>query len=153
MSARPPAPPGVRVGIGALALFLLVRLAVVIQGRFTLTGYVLQGVSLFIGLLVLWGFVAGHRLAWQWGNLLALLGALLFSFVGVHAWTRGVHAATPLALAGAHAALLWTVYATTLRASARSYFRLICPSCGRCTRKSADLFFEKAECGACRTVW
>jgi hypothetical protein len=43
--------------------------------------------SVIVGGLILWGLIAGHRLAWQWGRVLGLLGALLMLLVGIF----GVH--------------------------------------------------------------
>jgi predicted Zn finger-like uncharacterized protein len=109
--------------------------------------------------LVLWGLIARHRLAWQWGRILAMLGAILM----VIALIIVVAAPRPedppaVRIIGAGIAFvfssgLFTISISLGIASAKRYFGLRCPSCGRFTSQAADFFFNRAKCRRCDEVW
>ena len=124
------------------------------------TSIVRVAVSMGLQLLILWGMIVGHRLAWQWGRILGILAAVLLtigavtSFVGtaaaqVPAWVR--------LLAGSivmlQAVCLYTIFFALGRPSAKQHFNLRCPSCGKFTGAAADFFFNRAKCKTCSTVW
>src|SRR5207237_2322718 len=50
-----------------------------------------------IGGLILWGLIAGHRLAWQWGRLVGMLAAVLYLLVGIMVLSAGIEGAPPAA--------------------------------------------------------
>jgi hypothetical protein len=109
--------------------------------------------------LVLWGLIAGHRLAWQWGRVLGLLGALLMLLVGIVSFAGGPVAGGILAklvMSGAAlfiSACLFTIVFALGTQSAKKYFRLRCPECGRYTNSAADFFFNQAKCKNCGEIW
>ncbi len=117
------------------------------------------GLIVVIGGLILWGLIAGHRLAWQWGRVLGMIGAIVLLLVGVLAVTapqadmppgaRYLNAVLSLVVS----ACLFTIAFSLGALSAKKYFNLRCPSCGRFTSSAADFFFNKAKCKRCREVW
>jgi len=129
-----------------------IRKAVIISGLFVLlnvllspnTGMLIARVA--VGLLILFGFVKRHRLAWQWGRLLPVL-MLIGAFMNINqpldAWIDFmVFSALAVAL---------TIALT--RPGSITYFRLICPACQRKSKKADDLLFRRARCIKCRNVW
>jgi len=115
--------------------------------------------SVIVGGLILWGLIAGHRLAWQWGRVLGLLGALLMLLVGILAFTAGPVQGGMLArlvMGGVTlfiSACLFTIVFSLGTQSAKKYFRLRCPECGRYTSSAADFFFNEAKCKKCGEIW
>jgi hypothetical protein len=179
-SARPagnadPAWPGLGPGPGAdnhhksiqvalAALLILITLNVAGTADALLTEnklYIGQGISLGVGALVLWGFAARHRLAWQWGRVLGLICAVLSSVaVLVIFFTRVDPEVFPLgqrllfaALSLGVAACYFVIFFAFGKPDAREYFRLYCPSCGRPTRTAGDFLFTTAKCQRCGEVW
>lgn len=116
-------------------------------------------VSLVLGALIMWGLVVGHRLAWQWGRVLGLIGAILYTVVGAISLANAAPGASPLLsfVVGAVvlfvAACLWVIFFAVGARSARLHFGLQCPDCGKFTSKAADFFFNKAKCGKCKKIW
>jgi len=117
-------------------------------------------VSLGLGLLVLWGMIVGHRLAWQWGRILGIIGAVLSTIGGVAAfvwidaarepvWTRILLGSVLLV----QAVCLYIIFFALGLSSARGHFNLRCPSCGGFTSTAADFFFNRAKCTACDKDW
>src|SRR5262245_33937833 len=94
-------------------------------------------ISGVLGGLVLWGLIVGHRLAWQWGRVLGLLGAILTLLVGIVALTAGPPQNNSLAqfiIAGVSlfvSACLFTIVFALGSRSAKVYFALRCPGCGK----------------------
>jgi hypothetical protein len=84
------------------------------------------GVQTALGALILWGLIAGHRLAWQWGRIVVLMAALLVGVTSI-AMFVGVRA-KPLAVivVGSIAAIeiigFFTIFFSLGRPSARSTF-------------------------------
>jgi hypothetical protein len=109
-----------------------------------------------VGILVVAGLLRGHRLAWQWGRALSALGALLLTVVAAVAAATGRPMngrALFFADAGLATALLLSTFLALGCPSARRYFRLFCPQCGRATGSAADLWFRQAWCRQCRITW
>jgi predicted Zn finger-like uncharacterized protein len=118
-----------------------------------------MAVSVVLGGLVLWGLIVGHRLAWQWGRILGLLGALLMLLAGVVTLTAGPPQNSSLAklvIGGISlfvSACLFTIVFSLASRSAKIYFALRCPECGKFTSAAADFFFNKAKCKNCGEIW
>lgn len=116
-------------------------------------------VGTILGGLILWGLIAGHRLAWQWGRIVGMLGAILMGLAGVAAIVGGQPddpAALRLVLALVFLTISTCLFIITFSLgtrSARLFFRLRCPSCGRFTSSAADFFFNMAKCKRCKEVW
>lgn len=157
LAVRRGTPPSVVVAVVAiLVLFGL-------QGLFAALAVALERVSLLrallqigLGVLILVGTIAGHRLAWQWGRILAILGAVLLTLVALvffAAIRDGEVAAWLGALMVVQVIPLYTVFFAFGRPSARVFFRLVCPKCGVMTNKAADFFFNRARCRRCGNVW
>ena len=119
--------------------------------------------GLVIGGLILWGMVAGHRLAWQWGRILGIIGAVLLLLAGggalAGAGSPDLHRAAQVGmmLVGAvtlfYSACLFTIFFSLGTKSAKLHFRLRCPACGKFTNKAADFFFNRAKCKNCGETW
>jgi hypothetical protein len=110
--------------------------------------------SLLIPALLLFGFVKGHRLAWQWGRLAGFVGAGLV--VGVAALSAVDGRFSPAVAA----VFTLTVGAPLLaiavllgRPSARAWFKLVCPACRSASARAADLLFSRARCRACGSLF
>ena len=104
--------------------------------------------------LLLNGLLRGSRLAWMWGRWLALLLSALVAARAAVALARGE--ATPwlgAAVLGGIALLLVGAAVALTRASAMSFYGLVCPECATPTRRSADFLFRHARCGRCGNVW
>jgi hypothetical protein len=109
-----------------------------------------------VGGLILWGTIAGHRLAWQWGRILTIIVAVLMTIVlfGVLADIRRDEATAIVAVVFLLQVMpLYVVFFAFGRPSARVFFRLICPECRRATRRADDFFFNRARCTYCNNVW
>ena len=134
-------------------------------------------VALVIGGLVLLGLVKRNRLARQWGRLLGLLFACLFTFyfvvvlgayiymltsdafeeVGIDGpvvdfWMISTFAIV-LGMIVLPASLLWILFISLGKPTARQHFNLICPSCHGQRTKGVNFLFTKAKCKACGEVW
>jgi len=113
--------------------------------------------SLLIPALLLYGFVKGHRLAWQWGRIAGLVGL-------------GVAVAVPVLVLmgaqdarGSQAVVAFTAIGIGLplglialllgRPEVRDWFRLTCPVCQGRNVRSADFLFTKARCRGCQSVF
>jgi len=113
--------------------------------------------SLVIPALLLYGFVKGHRLAWQWGRIAGLVGL-------------GVAVAVPVLVLmgaqdarGSQAVVAFTAIGIGLplglialllgRPEVRDWFRLTCPVCQGRNVRSADFLFTKARCRGCQSVF
>jgi len=157
-------------------------IAVLMSGVVTVTSLVAGQNALFslggflVGLLIIYGLAKGHRLAYQWGRILVLFSAVLYTIGGIFGAIGAVAIinrpelltqegmppnaiVTPsallfgLAMLGATVAAMWTIFFSLGRPSARQYFRLICPQCGNKKVRAADFFFNKAKCKRCSVSW
>lgn len=134
--------------------------------------------ALTVSVLVLLGMISRHRLAFQWGRVLGVLGAILTTFLaligGFTAYSllvRGMNARQfqvppgidpdqfgMIMMIGAivlavMAVLQWTLFAALGFYSAREYFGLICPRCSADEASANDFVFTQAKCGRCQNVW
>jgi hypothetical protein len=102
------------------------------------------------------GIVVRLRLAWQWGRLAGLVGAVVLALL----------AAVPLREAKEHPRLLLGAVFVVMQAvpllsmflalstkQARKYFGLTCPQCGSGKTRAGDFLFTKAVCCECGTSW
>jgi hypothetical protein len=154
-------PASVIVAIVALLVLLGVNsLGGLSQGIANRATLIQLGVTVVMGGLILWGLIVGHRLAWQWGRLIGILASLfyLISLVIVFAATSHVENAAlvrliAIGILGVQIACMLTIFFSLGQPSAKQYFNLRCPQCGRFTKQAADFLFNKAKCGQCRTAW
>lgn len=113
--------------------------------------------SLIIPALLLYGFVKGHRLAWQWGRIAGLVGLGVALVVPVLVLlgardARGSQAVIAFTAIGIGVPL--AVIALLLgRPEVRDWFRLTCPVCQGRSVRSADFLFTKARCRGCQSVF
>lgn len=131
-------------------------------------------IPLLLSLLVFVGLWRRNRLAWQWGRIGGFLGALLATvFVliagaGVVMMMSGnvgmfdtqpqiastyFFMAIGLAFYAIPAVLLWTLFFSLGRTTARQYFNLICPGCGFERARAKGFFFRRAQCKRCKHAW
>jgi len=113
-------------------------------------------VPIVVALLILYGIVMGHRLAWQWGRLLGLLGGVLLTFVAVV--TLSNSADRPgLLIVGVLLLLqgipLFPMFFALGTEGARAHFRLTCPQCGHAKPRGGNFLFTKAVCKKCGASW
>ncbi|MBI3909541.1 MAG: hypothetical protein HY320_01240 [Armatimonadetes bacterium] len=153
-------PRSVIVAITALVAFMLIGVVLWLPAWLTSgPAFPRFVVPIALEILLLWGFVVGHRLAWQWGRVLVFLGAVLLTIATVVAFSVvSIPEAAWLALGLGLFLLIQVVLAYVIffalgTPSARQHFRLICPSCGAATVRAADFFFNKAKCKSCGRVW
>jgi hypothetical protein len=113
-------------------------------------------IFLSISLLILFGFFKKSRLAWQWGTILSFLNGFVLLICSMEVITHlfSAHVITLIGFIN----LLDSVFAFTIagslwKRSSLEYFGLVCPQCGKTTRKAADFFFKKAKCIACNLAW
>jgi hypothetical protein len=109
-----------------------------------------------VALLILIGIIKGQRLAWQWGRLLGLVGAVLLTLLAV---TTAIQiperpalliVAVLLALQGLPLFPMFFALGTT---GAKEHFRVICPACGKSKVKGGDFLFTKVVCRECNQEW
>lgn len=160
-------PGSVVVAIVAMSILLALEL---LLGVLSLTVAVLDPAQLgkvfgqiigtiVIGGLILWGLIVGHRLAWQWGRVLAMLGAVLMVLLAVVTLAGGSQEFSPTvrvvmgAVAFVFSACLFTITFSLGTARAKEYFQLRCASCGRFTSAAGDFFFNTAKCKRCGNKW
>ena len=113
-------------------------------------------IPLVLAILILVGIIKGHRLAWQWGRLLALLGAIILTLaaLGALARAREQPAMLPVAiLVFLQGAPLFAVFFAMCTQGAKEHFRLICPECGSAKAKGGNFLFTKAVCRKCKATW
>ena len=109
-----------------------------------------------VALLILIGIVKGHRLAWQWGRLLGLLGAVVLTFTAIMVSLRIPEqpllliTAVLVALQGVPLFPMFCALGTT---GAREYFGVICPICGESNVKGGNFLFTKVICRQCNHEW
>jgi hypothetical protein len=112
-----------------------------------------------IGGLILWGLVAGHRLAWQWGRILAALAAVLGAIamilivINVVKEPGSAHELIVAGIVFVMTACLFAIVISLGTDAARQHFGLRCPSCKRFTSAAGDFWFNTAKCKRCNRVW
>lgn len=143
-------PGSVILALVSLAVFVLASSAIRIAWYGTQLSQLAP--SWIIPGLIAYGLVRRHRLAWQWGRLLALGVSLLEAIMSVAAMVRfGVswRWSTLIALALPGVAIGIALG----RPSAREWFRLVCPACGTGRPRAADFLFQRARCRRCQNEW
>lgn len=155
---RPDRPVSVVVAILCTALLLVARAAnaaIQIQEVLATPAYLVPfAASLGLGGLILLGLWNGHRLAWQWGRLVSVLGFILFGIITAMTFSRPAELHPLISLLFFfHCAPLLVLFLALGRQSSREYFRLRCPTCGTMTTQSADFLFSRARCRACNGIW
>lgn len=165
-------PPSVIVTLITTGLFVLFSGLGAIGNMMSGKSVTFSLVSFFVGGLVLAGIYGGHRLAYQWGRILGLIAAVIYSLTVIgflvalstpEAMNADGMPMNPaalrssmiaiLAVVAVLAAALWTIFFSLGRPSARRYFRLVCPNCGHKKVRAVDFFFSKAKCKQCSTIW
>jgi len=110
--------------------------------------------SLLIPAVLLYGFVKGHRLAWQWGRIAGYVGAGLVVGVAVLSAMGGrfspMVAAVFTLTVGAP---LFAIAVLLGRPSARAWFKLVCPVCQGANVRAADFLFTRARCRGCQSLF
>lgn len=113
-------------------------------------------IPVLVALLILWGVVKGHRLAWQWGRVLGLVGGILatLSAVGIFAKSGGQPASLLVGgLVALQGAPLFPMFFALGTHEARQYFRLVCPQCGRSRPRGGNFLYTRAMCRNCNVAW
>jgi len=109
-----------------------------------------------VAILILVGIVRGQRLAWQWGRMLGLAGAIILTITAVTAFAASakqpgmIIVAFLIALQGIP---LFPMFFALGTEGARGHFRVICPACGNRNVKGTNFLFTKVLCKNCGTTW
>jgi hypothetical protein len=113
-------------------------------------------IPIALAVLILVGIIKGHRLAWQWGRMLGLLGGIILTLAAVGVFANAAEH-PELILFGGLLALqgvpLFPMFFALGSDGAKEHFRVICPNCGKSKVKSGDFLFTKAVCRECNTAW
>jgi hypothetical protein len=152
-------PTSVIIAIAAVSIVFLERvilgLVAVAAGTASLLVVLLSG---GLSAIILIGIIKGHRLAWQWGRILGLIGAILLTIITVA--TLGGSIAEKRAgmafaavILGSQAILLFVLFFMLGTTDSKKHFQLVCPACNLVTTKAANFFFTKAKCKACNNEW
>ena len=158
VAERPPRPTSVTVA--TVAVGVLLGLSVLGALGNLAQGAVVPAVfQILIPGLVFAGVVKGHRLAWQWGRIVAMLSAVLTPlasmafYLGNKSDPHPFMGITLIISTTFCVVLLLAVFFALGRPSAKAFFGLVCPKCGQPTSKAADFFFNKARCRECDYTW
>lgn len=142
-------PRPIRVAIACVAVMILCQAVLLLDEAAHLGSLGLEKVwTPLLGVLLLVGIVRGHRLAWQWGRIIGMVGMVGSVLVGTLAATGAVSV-----LLFFQALAMLGLFLTISTPDARGYFRLICPDCGATPPNGGDFFFNVAECRKCGTKW
>jgi hypothetical protein len=145
--------------VAAISVGIMVFARLVMGGLAFLSGSVpVISIVAPIGLavLILAGIIVGHRLAWQWGRLLGLLGGIILSMAAFGAFAQAgeqpgfLIVGVLLAMQGLP---LFPMFFALGTQGARQHFRLICPQCGSSKPRAGNFLFTKAICRNCDTSW
>jgi hypothetical protein len=153
-------PPAVNGAVLIVVVFLIFRLLdLVLTLKTAIEPSTLEigasALGLAVGILILSGLVKGHRLAWQWGRVMGIIGGISIA-VRAYAETQGPYAQFSIAslvIDGIQIVALLTLSILLSKPEARTHFRLTCPKCGSDKPKPDDFFFNTARCTACRHLW
>lgn len=173
----PRMPGSVIVALVSVAIVVLFNLLMVVGATVANQGLmVLYLVTLLIGVVVLIGLARRNRLAWQWGRIMGMLGAVLatltvgMAVVGMVMAVQSGELDEVFAQAGGRAAMitgiaigvamlvlptlcLWVAFFALGRPSARRWFRLVCPSCESRRVRAVGFLYSRARCRRCQAVW
>ncbi len=142
----------ISVGVMVFARLLMGALAL-IGGGVSIPGVLLP---IVVAVLILVGIMTGHRLAWQWGRLLGLVGGILLTLAAIRIFS-GADGEAGMLIVGSLVALqgtpLFPMFFALGTRESRQYFRLVCPQCGSSKPKGGNFLFTKAICRQCKTIW
>ena len=145
--------------IAVLSVSMMVAARLIMGGLALLSGQVSPLsilVPIVVALLILIGIIKGQRLAWQWGRLLGLLGAITLTLAAIGMFMQVseepalIIVAILIALQGIP---LFPMFFALGTAGAKQHFRVICPDCGKSKVKGSNFFFTKVICRNCNTEW
>lgn len=108
-----------------------------------------------IYVLIIFGLVRGHALAWQWGIVIPSLVVVLLALSLLWLSQRTHLRIRPSVLGTMIGSLLLYLSIPVLlsfRAS-RIFFGLQCPQCGQVRGRAASFTFTKRRCAACKFEW
>jgi uncharacterized protein YacL len=102
------------------------------------------------------GIVKGYRIAWQWGRLLGLLGAILSALTTVVSISQ-IEKEPSMILScivnGIQSILLFIMYFSLGTIGSREHFNVLCSECGKTKVKAGDFLFTKVTCPKCNKEW
>ena len=148
--ARPIAPmPGPVI---AVAVILAVYVLWSLLGAIANPGSGVVGAGL--ALLVLVGVLRRHALAWQWGKIIPVLGAIAAAFaLGAVASLSGARGVVFVAILVMLLALQLSIPILMSLRSSRLFFGLQCPHCQSMKVKAANFAFTAFRCRSCGATW
>lgn len=142
----------VSLGIIAVARVLMFLNTFLATGMIS-TQFFIPTILVVLGFI---GIIKGYRIAWQWGRLLGLLGAILFCFiaiVSVMQISKRPYMTLTSIVSAIQAILLFIMYFALGTIGAREYFNVLCSDCGKTKVKAGDFLFKKVICSKCKKEW
>ena len=142
----------VSLGIIAAARVLMLLNTLLATGMISIQ-FLIPTILVVLGFI---GIIKGYRLAWQWGRLLGILGAVLFTlFAVIYITEIGQRSYMMFAsiVSMVQAVLLFLMYFALGTAGSREYFKVICPGCGERKVRAGDFLFSKVICSKCSKEW
>ena len=142
----------ISLGIIAAARVLMVVYTLLLTGMISIQFFV----PTILVVLAFIGIVKGHRIAWQWGRMLGLFGAILFLISALALFPR--IGEKPIILFACtvsiiQAILLFVMYFSLGTIGSREHFNVICSECGKTKVKAGDFLFTKVKCPKCNKEW
>jgi hypothetical protein len=114
-------------------------------------------VQLFVVGLLLWGVFKRSALAWQWVRIGGVLAGVVTASVAASMILNNDYSATAIAFIAASMGLAAVFYLLPVflvsTASARRFFRVVCPSCGSTRVKARDFVYREKRCKDCPATW
>ena len=142
----------VSLGIIAAARVLMLLNTLLATGMISIQFFI-PTILVVLGFI---GIIKGYRLAWQWGRLLGILGAVLFT-VFAFIYITEIGQRSYMMFAGivsiVQAVLLFVMYFALGTTDSREYFKVVCPECGERKVKAGDFLFSKVICRKCSKEW
>ena len=144
----------IKLAVLAAAIFVVTSVAhAALQIGFADVSILWVALSVSIAVLILIGVIKGQRLAWQWGMVFGLLGAIFASSQAYDIHTIYPQAWQLTALFSTQAAALFVLFMVLASGAGKQHFRLQCPSCGSKRVKAANFLYSKAICKKCAHCW
>ena len=142
----------VSLGIIAAARVLMLLNTLLATGMISIQFFI-PTILVVLGFI---GIIKGYRIAWQWGRMLGLLGAILFSFIAIvsifQIGERPYMLLTSI-VSAIQAALLFVMYFALGTTDSREHFNVLCSECGKSKVKAGDFLFSKVICHKCSKEW
>ena len=113
-------------------------------------------IPITLAFLILAGIITRQRLAWQWGRMLGLLGAIVLTFSAI---VTGMQIPENPALIivvifiAMQGVPLFPMFFALGTVGAKEHFRVICPGCGKSKVKGGNFLFTKVVCRKCNAHW